>query len=302
MFRCKTVCACLVGLALSTAPASGQAQSRDRTGTANADWMKADSVKSAMDRLAKHADDFEDKFEMALDKSSYDGRHVEDRLLRWADMLEDELEDMAESYQSNNSTRYISHFENAMIVASAINRTMLRKDFAANAEGDWRMLRDDLNHIAMQLRRPVLPNITVIQIAPVAVTTLDKAEVKQALEQLEASTDRFQEKLQKSLRGSTANMTDQQRHWNRWARYLEDTSDDMLDEFKEKDAKDFQRELEQTLLVAEAINRMMLRSDLYPDAELEWRNVRSQLNAVAAPFGYPVITNLISVPPSQASR
>jgi hypothetical protein len=287
-------------VAMWIGPAFGQSESRNRT--ENTELMKSGSVKSAMERLAKQADQFEDKFEAALDKSNYDGRHVEDRLVRWADMLEDELEDMADSYKSNDSTRYVSHFENAMIVASAINRTMLRKDFAANAEGDWRMLRDDLNHIAMQLRRPVLPNITVVQIAPALAPTLEKADVKQALEQLEASTDRFQDKLQKSLRNSTANMTEQQRNWNRWARYLEDTSDDMLDEFKEKDAKDFQRELEQTLLVGEAINRMMLRSDLHADAELEWRNVRAQLNTVATAFGFPVITNLINATPQAANR
>jgi hypothetical protein len=255
--------------------------------------MKDGSVRDAMTRLEKQADTFEDSFEAALDRSSYNGGDMEDTLLRWADMLEDEIDEMVDSFKENDTSEYVDHFENAMIVASAINRAMLRKDFAMHAEADWRMLRADLNHIAAQLRRPVLPNITVVNIVPAAPALMDKVDVKQALEKIEASTDRFEEKFRKSIQHSTANMTPRERVWTQWADYLENVSDDMLEEFKEKDAKEFQEELERTLMVAEAINRIMLRSDLLKDTELEWRSVRNHLNVIAGGFGYPVVTDLI---------
>jgi hypothetical protein len=247
-----------------------------------------------MDRLEKRADTFENQFAAALDKSSYNGGHTEDTLLRWADMLEDQIDDMVEDFKENDTREFIDHFENSMIVASAINRTMLRKDFAATAEPEWRGFREDLNHIATQLHRPVLPNITVINIVPASAAIMTKVDVKQALEQLEASTDLFEEKFRKSIQHSTANMTNRESVWNQWADYLEDVSDDMLEEYKENDPKEFQKELERTLMVGEAINRTMLRSDLFADAEMEWRTVRNQVNLVAGAFGYPVISNLIS--------
>jgi hypothetical protein len=143
-----------------------------------------------MNRLEKQADTFEDKFEAALDQSSYNGGRTEDMLLRWADMLEDEIDNMVEDYKENDPSEYVDHFENAMIAASAINRAMLRKDFTMHAEADWRTLRDDLNRIAIQFRRPVLPNVTVISIVPAAPASMDKVDIKQALEKIEASTDR----------------------------------------------------------------------------------------------------------------
>jgi hypothetical protein len=284
--------AAFVGL-LAAVPARPQEQSRSRIDDA-AVGMKAGSVKAAMDRLEKCADRFEDRFALALDKSSYNGGHTEDTLLRWADMLEDEIDDMAEDFKENDAQEYINHFENSMIVASAINRAMLRKDFASHAETDWRALREDLNHIATQMHRPVLPNITVVNLVPASAAIMVNVDVKQALDQLEASTDRFENKLRKALQHSTVNMTTRERVWNQWADYLEDVSDDMLEEYKENDLGEFQKELERTLMVGEAINRVMLRSDLFAESEAEWREVRNQLNVVAGVFGYPLMSNLIS--------
>jgi cytochrome c556 len=271
---------------------TGWAQ-QSRTRVDDGAFMKAAPVKASMDSLEKRADTFEDRFEDALNKSGYNGTHTEDALARWADMLEDEIDDMAEDFKENDHRQFIDHFENAMIVASAINRSMLRKDFAAAAESEWSAMRSDLNHIAKQLHRPVLPNMTIISIVVAGPANFAKPNVKQTLEQLEASTDRFEEKFRKSIQHSTANMTDRERIWNRWADYLEDTSDDMLEEYKETDARGFQEELERTLMVGEAINRIMLRSDLFADSELEWKNVRNQLNVIAGAFGYSTLTDLI---------
>lgn len=280
-----------IGL-LVAVPAGAQSQTRSRAG--DSAFMKVGSVKAAMDRIEKRADTFEDQFAAALDRSTYNGGHTEDTLLRWADMLEDEIDDMVEDFKENDTREYIDHFENSMLVASAINRAMLRKDFASHAEATWRGLREDLNHIASEMHRPLLPNITVINVVPASAAIMVKVDVKQALDQLEASTDRFEEKFRKSLQHSTVNMTTRERVWNQWADYLEDVSDDMLEEYKENDPKEFQKELERTLMIGEAINRAMLRSDLFAESEAEWRNVRNQLNLVAGAFGYPVISNLIS--------
>jgi hypothetical protein len=284
---CNSITALVIG-GLLAVPAGLAQDTRART--EDAAFMKAAPVRAAMERLEKRADTFEDTFEMALDKSSYNGGHTEDTLNRWADMLEDEIDDMVEDFKENDSRGFVDHFENAMIVASAINRTMLRKDFATHAEADWRALREDLNHIAKQLHRPVLPNMTVVTIVTATPALMMSVNVKQALEHIEASTDRFEEKFRKAIQHSTANMTPRERVWTQWADYLEDVSHDMLEEWKENDPKEFQEELERTLMVAEAINRIMLRSDLFADTESEWNYVRTHLNMIAGAFGYPVLS------------
>ena len=282
----------LITVALLPGPAVLAQETRSRADDAG--FMKAAPVRDAMSRLEKRADTFEDKFSAALDKSSYNGGHTEDTLMRWADMLEDEIDDMVEDFKENDTREFVDHFENSMIVASAINRTMLRKDFATHAESEWRGLRDDLNHIATQLRRPVLPNLTVVNIVPATKALMMTVNVKQALEHIEESTDRFEEKFRKSIQHSTANMTPRENVWNVWADYLEDVSDDMLEEWKEGDAAEFQEELERTLMVSEALNRIMLRSDLFAASEAEWNNVRGHLNLIAGAFGYPVLGNQIT--------
>jgi hypothetical protein len=122
------------------APATSSYAQQTRTRVDDSGIMKAGSVRDAMNRLEKNVDTFEDRFEAALDRSSYNGGHTEDTLLRWADMLEDEIDNMVEDYKENDTQEFVDHFENAAIVASAINRTMLRKDFATHAESDWRNL------------------------------------------------------------------------------------------------------------------------------------------------------------------
>ena len=285
----------VLAIAIALLPLGGTSNAQQtRSRTEDTAFMKAAPVKTAMGRLEKAADTFEDVFESALDRSSYNGGHTEDTLLRWADMFEDEVDNMVEDFKENDTKEYVDHFENAMIVGAAINRAMLRKDFAMHAESGWSAIRADLNHIATQMRRPPLPNVTVITITPATPALMVKVDVKQALEHIEAGTDRFEKKFRDSLHSSTVNMTARERVWNQWADYLEDTSDDMLEEYKENDPKDFQKELERTMMVAEAINRLMLRSDLFADAEVEWRNVRTHLNVIAAGFGYPALTSSAS--------
>jgi hypothetical protein len=282
-------------LSLALVPFGGTSNAQqNRSRTDDTALMKAAPVRTAMERLEKAADAFEDAFENALDRSSYNGGHTEDTLLRWADMFEDEVDNMVEDFKENDTKKYIDHFENAMIVGSAINRAMLRKDFAIHAESSWSAIRADFNHIATQMHRPPLPNVTVITVTPATPALMVKVDIKQALEHIEAGTDRFEKKFRDSLHSSTANMTTRERVWNQWADYLEDTSDDMLEEYKENDPKDFQKELERTMMVSEAINRIMLRSDLFTEAELEWRNVRNHLNVIASGFGYPALTTSIS--------
>lgn len=250
-------------------------------------------LKSLMTTIEERADTFENKLERALDKSVANGSELEDVMNRIAAVLEDAVDDMAENYNEKDSTKFIDKLENSLIAGAAIDRVMLRRDLS-EAEADWRALRADLNTVAMAFHRPVLPNVTVTTIVPTAaVAAFSKPEITLVMEKIEAGTDRFEDKFRKSIQHSTANMTDREELFDLWANALETATDEMLEQFKEKDHKDFTNELQNSLMIGAAINRIMLRSDLSEDAHREWTSVRNNLNTLATAFGHSVLPNAV---------
>jgi hypothetical protein len=253
------------------------------------------NLKPVMQRIEARADTFENKLEHALDHSVANGSDLEDQMNRIAAVLEDSVDDMAENFSENHSTKFIDNLENALIAGAAIDRVMLRRDLAGAAEADWRSLRADLNTVAMAFHRPVLPNVTVTTITTtVAPALLSKPNVTHVMERIEAGTDRFEDKLKDALQHSTANMTDREELFSLWANGLESASDEMLEQFKEKDTRDFVNELQNTLMMASAINRIMLRSDLSADAHTEWTAIRNDLNTLATTFARPVLPDTVA--------
>jgi hypothetical protein len=264
------------------------AQDRSRTDPAH----RAD-VRPLMRQLEPLADTFEQKFELALDKSTFDGTDFEERLQRLADTIEDEADNMAEDFKENDTQDMVDHFENAMMAAAGLNRVMLDKSLSAAAETEWRNLREHLNMLAKHFHRPVLPNMTVVTLVPVTTETFSRAEFAHVMDRMESATDRFREKFEQAIQNSTANMTDREDLFLDWSRQLEDVTDEMRENFKEKDTGEFQEEIQNTLVVADVINRLMVRSDLAKTAHLEWDQVRKDLNTIAGTLGYPVLPDTV---------
>jgi hypothetical protein len=210
-------------------------------------------------------------------------------LNRWADRLEDEVDNMAENYEERDSAKYIEHLENALIIGTGINRAMLRSEFSMLAEQEWSRFREDLNSVALALHRPVMPNVTVVTLIPASPELMSKAEVKHVMERIEASTDRFKDKFEDAMNARTVSLTNRADLFTAWARDLEDVSDDMLEEYNENDPKEFAQELQNTMVVASAMNRMVLQSDLTPEANTEWKLLRDDLNILARTFGHAVL-------------
>jgi hypothetical protein len=277
----------LVATAVVIPPAAADDTSIDPSLFANA------KLKGLMETAEAKADRFENKLEAALATSKLRGAPVGIWLNTWSEDLEDELDDMAEDFSERDSAEFNEHFENSMMMATAVNRAMLRHEFAASAEVEWRSLRSDLNSIAMMLKRPVLPNLTVVRFTTLPPDILTRADIRQVMEQLEASTDRFEDKFAKAWFTSIAGET-QRRLFKEWADALEDTSDQMLDAYKAKDAKDTREKLEQTLLLGAGVNRMILSSTTSSTPVAEWNVVRQQLNALARGFGYPVLPDRVA--------
>jgi hypothetical protein len=150
-----------------------------------------------------------------------------------------------------------------------------------------------MNTIAMAFHRPVLANVTVATLVPATDALMSKAEVTQVMERIEAATDRFKEKFEKAMDARVVTKTNREDFFTRWAQDLEDVSDDMLEEYNEKDEKEFSEELQNTLVIAAALNRMVLRSGLTEDVNTEWQSIRKDLNTLATVFGHAVLPDTI---------
>jgi len=118
-------------------------------------------VRDLVQRMEQHSNDFRKHFEKALDRSALNDTDREDRLRRWTHDLEDML-DRLKKDQSKNQIRDMEQRVNTLLaIAAGINRIMLYRTFSADAERDWRLLRGDLNALAITYDLPALQDYRV---------------------------------------------------------------------------------------------------------------------------------------------
>ena len=218
-------------------------------------WAKADvrprvsmeafrntSAKAALDRLEHSTDEFKGALDKALDNSVLNGAALEDRLNQWANLLEDEVDTAKKEYNRAAGSgqhpdvkameRFADHWGNAMMAATAINRAMIRRGFAPGPEGQWIAIRNDLNQVAQALGNPALPDMRVVIFRAVPASTLSSPNVKQVMDSLRSSSDRFEEKLEHAW--FVAMGPKERRVLQRWADDLKSATSRMLDEYKDQ--------------------------------------------------------------------
>lgn len=118
-------------------------------------------VRDLVQRMEQHSNAFRKHFEKALDRSPLNDTDREDRLRRWTQDLEDMLDHLKKD-QSKNQIRDMEQRVNTMLaIAAGINRIMLYRTFSADAERDWRLLRGDLNALAITYDLPALQDYRV---------------------------------------------------------------------------------------------------------------------------------------------
>ena len=119
------------------------AQSRYRTRGYRVD------VARLIQRAENRSDQFVRTFDVALDRSRFDGRIREDRLNERALQLERSLNLARQSMIGNYNHWYArTHIANAINVAHGINTVMRNRQLMPQAERQWMLLRTDLNRLA----------------------------------------------------------------------------------------------------------------------------------------------------------
>jgi hypothetical protein len=121
-----------------------------------------ETVNEVMKRVERNGDRFKDDFKDMLNNNKlFFTDHENDRVKNWAEDLEDTVDQMQEEFSEKDYEKSRQKLEASLMIASGLNRLMLRSYVGDKARGSWEALRADLNALAVAFELPVLPNILV---------------------------------------------------------------------------------------------------------------------------------------------
>lgn len=240
-----------------------------------------------IDEMCARAREFNIVLERALHASPIHGTTLQSRLKEWSDTFKDELERMAQAAHESDDRGLKRHFQMALAAAAGLNAVMVRRGFSAAAGEQWRRIRTDLNSVAEDLQQQTLPDMTLLMFVPDTAVTLDRAEIRGVMDQVEARTDAFKRIVQRA-----ANMTSTTTSYEllrKWTGELESATDRLLDEYKQRHATQYHFRLEESLLIATGIQRLLPATAHNGDALPAWLSIRKYLDVLAKAMGYPVV-------------
>jgi hypothetical protein len=254
-------------------------------------------ARAALTRLNHRADEFKHSLDKALDNSVLNGTALEDRLNQWANLLDDEMDSANKEFTRASTSgdhpdvkaveRFGDRWGNAMMAATAINRAMIRRGFAPDAERLWTGIRFDLNSVAQAIGRPPLPDMTVVVFRPASPEMLSRSDVKAIMKDLQTTSGRFEDKTDHAWFAAMG--PEERRVLQRWADDLKSATARMSDDYKDRDFPEFQFKLEECLMLASGLKRALMTNPTSAAPEMEWEQLRTQLNTLATRFGYPVL-------------
>ena len=108
--------------------------------------LSDDQVERLLDRIEKAADTFRESLGDALDDSRIDDSKLEKQLNDYVHAFENATDRLEERFDDDKATG--EDVKEVMTRAAAINGMMTRFELTDRAQGDWRLLRNDLNELA----------------------------------------------------------------------------------------------------------------------------------------------------------
>ena len=119
---------------------------------------------------------------------------------------------------------------------------------------------------------------------------VSKQQIENLLERIEERTDRFSNRLNKSLDRSRLDGGRTEDNIADRARDLENASDELRREFDFNDTRGETRtNARKVLNTATLVNRIMIRRNFSRQAETSWVNLRAEINALARIYRLPTV-------------
>lgn len=126
----------VAGIGATPSPALAQEPTR----------LSDEQVEQLLERIEKAADKYRESLDDALDKSHLDDSKREDEINRYVKEFEDATDRLESRFDDDKTAA--EDVRNVLTRAVRLDNMMSRFAFTDRAQGDWRLLRNDLSELA----------------------------------------------------------------------------------------------------------------------------------------------------------
>ena len=268
-----------IGLGL---PADAQAQIRRTTRT---NRMSDNQVEQIIKNVESRSDVFRRSFDAALDRSRLNGTYTEDEVNNRVKAFEDATNELRSRFNGRNAAA--SDVENVLNRAASIDQFMRSNLQQRRVQGDWSLLKADLQRLAraynvtFDFNGNVLPSAVVGSQQPYRVSD---SQVKYLLSSIESKSDVFRRSLDTALDHSRFNGTNREDNINDFVKGFENSTDELKNRFDGRTS--VKSDAENVLVRAARIDDFM-RRNLRREytAQRDWTSLRTSLNQLSNYYG-----------------
>lgn len=262
-------------------------------------------VERIIRNIEQKSDTFKRSFDPALDRSRLDGTNAENLIHDYVKAFEDATNNLRSRFNGSNAVA--SDVENVLNRAAVIDQFMRTNLPQRQIQANWVSLRGDLNRLAKAYN--VTFDWSGLYLTPtvVAAYRVSDRQVQILLDRIESRADVFRTGLDRALDRSRYNEKDREENVNEFVKDFENSTDELRRKFDGRTSVDM--DVSNVLVRAARIDDFMRRNlRRETAAQRDWRNLRGDLNQLAAyyelPFNldnrrampryFPVTTGIIS--------
>lgn len=238
-------------------------------------------VENIIRSIETRSDTFRRSFDTALDRSRLDDSYTEDSVNEYVKSFEQATNDLRSRF--NGRTAVASDVDNVLNRAALIDRFMRTNLKQRRVQGDWTLLRSDLQrlanayNVAFNLNGRVLsPSVMAGQV-PYRVSD---SQVQTLLNRIETRSDTFRSSFDRAIDRSRYNETNREENANEFVKDFENLTDVLRRKFDDRTSVDM--DVSNVLVRAARVDDFMKRNlRLNTPVQRDWQNLRSDLNLLS---------------------
>ena len=231
--------------------------------------------------VEQRSDVFRRSFDAALDNSRFNGSYTEDSVNEFVKGFEDATNDLRSQFNGRNAVA--SDVDTVLNRAAQIDQFMRTNLRQARVQGDWTLLKGDLQRlagaygVAFNLNGRVLPPSVIAAQVPYRVSD---AQLETVLRRIETKSDTFRTSLDRALDRSRFNESSREDNINDFVKDFENETDMLRSKFDGRTSVMIDAS---NLLVRAARIDDFMRINLRREAiaQRDWRSLRPDLNLLS---------------------
>jgi len=236
-------------------------------------------VAELLDKIKRESNSFRNSLKEALNKSRFDRTKSENDINAYVKDFEEQTKRLENNFDSHKST--VADVDSVLTRAVRIDAFMNRYALTPRAQGDWSLLRSDLDQLAVTYSVDwrwgggLGPAVSQL---PYRIT--DK-EVEELIRRIESQSDTFRHSLDSALDRSRFNNTRREDDINAFVKEFYKETKQLHDNFDShrSTANDVRTVLDRAAQIEQFMRRNRLRNDR--DAQRDWARLRVLLEELA---------------------